>query len=377
MITPALGPAEHLDEMIAAKLKPVAEAQQFIIKDTKQFVNIIDELNATMKDAQQTFENVHSINMDVENMYPSISHKFGLANLERALIEFKMEEGERNMILAGCKLLLKNCYSRFNGELYHVTDGGSMGPCFMPSYADIAMVKFDNFIVAQCKKIGIDLLHYGRFRDDINMKIRGEVEDIKAKLDVLRRRLHGQSRIRFTFESKIGARVNDFLDVKEIIRNDRIAVDVYTKPTNTHTYLERSSVHPHQTWKSVINTIGHRLRMISDDKFLEKNLAAATLHLVNRGYNLKVIDAIFAKFKRMSKKDILGGKVKKNDYACTWSKAHRHNIKRNAAIPSNNSKDDADEDDIQRIWMVYKYHPSVKHLLSAVHDNYALLKGNE
>ena len=97
------------------------------------------ELNAAIDD----FSDVHSINLDVENMYPSISHEFGLRNVMKELLEMGMEPDEVDMVIAGCKLMLKNCYAKFDGDIYHVDDGGSMGPRFMPGYTDIAMVRFD------------------------------------------------------------------------------------------------------------------------------------------------------------------------------------------------------------------------------------------
>ena len=54
--------------------------------------------------------------------------------------------------------------------------------------------------------------------------------------------------------------------MQEHIKLDGIRRDVHAEPTATHVCLERSSMHPQQTWRSIITSIAHKTRMIGDDE---------------------------------------------------------------------------------------------------------------
>ena len=258
-----------------------------------------------------------------------------------------------------------------------------MGPKYMPAYTDLAMVPYDEIVVEHSKEIGLQLVKYSRFRDDMNLKVRGEVQDVETKLGKLIKKMHSKSsRIKFELEGKAGARTNNFLDIREVIRDDHIAVDVYSKPTNTHSYLLYNSVHPQRTWKAILTGVAHRLRMICDDEFLPTQMRRTSMYFLNRGYPIKLIDKVFLPYLRRSKDDILDGKhkLKNSSYFNRWTKEHwlRRCRDRDGEKGSDYDERDrnTDKETAKRIWLTHKYHPSAENLLNVVRRHYGILAGN-
>ena len=65
-----------------------------------------------------------------------------------------------------------------------------------------------------------------------------------------------------------------FLDVQVINSNGKISTDLYTKPTDTHQYLNWTSCHPRHTKTSIPYSLALRLRRIcsTNDFFWEKSM---------------------------------------------------------------------------------------------------------
>ena len=61
----------------------------------------------------------------------------------------------------------------------------------------------------------------------------------------------------------------NFLDVQVIKEGDRLITDLFTKPTDTHQLLHRTSCHPGHTKKGVPYSQALRIRRIcSEDRLL-------------------------------------------------------------------------------------------------------------
>ena len=76
-----------------------------------------------------------------------------------------------------------------------------------------------------------------------------------------------------------------FLDVQVILKEGKITTDLYTKPTDTHQYLNWNSCHPRHTKTAIPYSLSLRLRRIcSSDELFETR--AGELHniLLERGY---------------------------------------------------------------------------------------------
>eukprot|EP01083_Nonionella_stella_P297454 1010095_1 len=266
----------------------------------------------------------------------------------------------------GIKLLFKNNYSEFNGDIYKIKDGGGMGPRFMPNYCDIAMTKYDKMVwdINDKHDIGIIENGYGRYRDDCNLKIiANDLEDAQRKAELLVHRLNSSpGKIQFKIES-VG-RDSSFLDIHEIITNHKIKCNLFVKPTNTHSYLHRHSLHPNRTYKSVITGIAHRIRTIVDDEFLKQALFKECVYLMARGYDVNTINNIFNKYMHLSKDEVL-------DNTSKYRQKQRNNT--NANDDSDNPQDKAPNTE-DKLWIVVKYHPQMPDIKRIIKRHYHFLQ---
>ncbi len=78
----------------------------------------------------------------------------------------------------------------------------------------------------------------------------------------------------------------NFLDVQVIRKDNQIVTDLYTKPTDTHQLLYRSSCHPNHTKKRIPYGQALCTRCIcSDDSCFERHLGNLEKFLLDRGYD--------------------------------------------------------------------------------------------
>ena len=314
------------------------------------------------------------------------SHCRSVLYYKYSLEENNYKINKINCIIDGIKILLKNNYSTFGDNIYVIYEGGGIGPKFMPFYTDLAMVKYDNLVIKYCKDLDIKLIKYLRYRDDMNLKIEGENEEqLKLKMNVLIKKLETVS-IRIKFKMEFGGKNNNFLDVKEKIIDNKIELDLYSKPTNTYSFLLKGSFHPNITWGSVPNGVGHRLRTICDDKYLLKNLLNHTVYLMNRGYEMNEISKKFIKYLNISKEEIL--KNNQNKYFMKFSKYINYkeknfkqrtiNKNNNILLLKNKENDKKINDDaINPIWITYIWDSRLPDIKKIIKKHYYLLGENE
>ena len=77
----------------------------------------------------------------------------------------------------------------------------------------------------------------------------------------------------------------NFLDVQVIREGDRLITDLFTKPTDTHQLLHRTSCQPGHTKKGIPYSQALRIRRIcSEDRFFKERVGEVKGCLLNRGY---------------------------------------------------------------------------------------------
>ena len=70
-----------------------------------------------------------------------------------------------------------------------------------------------------------------------------------------------------------------------IREGDRLITDLFTKPTDTHQLLHRTSCHPGHTKKGIPYSQALRIRRIcSEDRFFDDRVGELKVWLCNRGY---------------------------------------------------------------------------------------------
>ena len=138
----------------------------------------------------------------------------------------------------------------------------------------------------------------------------------------------------------------NFLDITLTIDSDRIATNIYHKPTDSHNYLRSSSSHPPSCKNSLPYAQLHRLRRICSD---DADFAQESQHMLeffhNRGYPNHI----------------------------TFSAAERvKTLSRDSALQPS-----AANDDLDRIFLVMTFHPVNTAVRNIIIKNYRILREHE
>ena len=112
------------------------------------------------------------------------------------------------------------------------------------------------------------------------------------------------------FKMEIGGNSICFLDLKISIQNNRLETTVYSKPTDSHFYLEASSCHKKSSKNGIIKGAALRLRRIcstmEDFKIKSPEYMA---YLVARGHSAKLVKSEFDKVSSISRNEARKKKV--------------------------------------------------------------------
>ena len=96
----------------------------------------------------------------------------------------------------------------------------------------------------------------------------------------------------------------EFLDLKLKMVNGKISVDVFSKPTNSFTYVLPSTCYPNRNIRNVPKGIALRLRRIcdSDEKYDERS-EEYQKYLIARDYQPGSLERQFEEVKKLSRSE--------------------------------------------------------------------------
>ena len=158
--------------------------------------------------------------------------------------------------------ILNRCL-KLSGE---PTYGTAQGPHMSCSYADLVLEFYDS------KALAFDLspTTWKRFQDDVLVVWTHGPASVSLFLEYLSK-IDKTGKIQFTMQAA-GDDGLEFLDLKLKMVNGKISVDVFSKPTNSFTYVLPSTCYPNRNIKNVPKAIALRLRRIcdSDEKYDER-----------------------------------------------------------------------------------------------------------
>ena len=142
--------------------------------------------------------------------------------------------------------------------------------------------------------------------DNIDMK---RIHDRKAQEAFLERANSYHSTIRFAVEVSNDKHI--FLDTTSHLTDDRVAVDLYTKPTDSRQYLLPTRCYPPHCSKNIPYSLALCIRRIfSDDEVFEKGVKYLSEQLNKRGYQKQVIDQAIGKVRHLDRQSLSSYKPK-------------------------------------------------------------------
>ena len=308
-----------LSEFLDSFLKYHAQRCKSYIKDTNQFLLKLQSLKKLPL-------NTILVTFDVSSLYTNIDQEEGAEACFKKL-EQRRRKDIPSILLKNLILLVLRCnVFRFGSSFYSQRKGTCMGTPMAPNYANLFMDEFEeNLINDFFRKTGKKPLIWWRYIDDI-FCIWTEGEDtLKDFMD------HAQSfsrnnklRSNIQFTSNQSTNEVDFLDVTVQLKNGIITTTVFSKPTDSHLYLDSRSNHPTHVVRNIPKSQFMRLRRIcSDTVDFSNQCSRYSKFFINRGYDKIKIHNTVRQVAKMSREDLLKAPRTKDDkdrvvFACNW-----------------------------------------------------------
>ena len=300
LITSGCGsPTENLAAWSDYYLKQIVVELPYVLKDSSEFLYQIQKFNLTQHDK---IDDIILVSWDVVAMFPSIDNVMGLDACHDLLEKRDVLFPSTTSILEATKITLENNISYFNNVAFVQNNGTAMGPHNACSYADIAMHPIDQ-IINNNENYTIAL--WCRFKDDIFCPwIMGleKLHEFHAWINSL------HPKIKFTMNfSEDPLEGIEYLDTRVYIKNSFIDTTLYTKPSDTHAYLNPNSCHPKHVSSNIPQGVAKRIKRIcSEESEYFKHKLSHTNHFVSRGYNRDFITTEFDKCDNLNRLDLIG-----------------------------------------------------------------------
>ena len=245
------------------------------------------------------------ITWDVIGLYPSIVILEGLrASIWMLRKHRKGKVNPSNQSVINLLRLVLQCNNfQFAGKHYKQLKGTAMGTKVAPTFANIFMGKFEEDFV-YTHPLYSKVLAWFRFIDDIFFIFTGTLVELEQFFDDLNHTRH--TTINFTMsysQEKI-----DFLDTTIKIENGCLTSTLYTKPTDSHSYLLYDSCHPKHIMTSIPYSQFLRIRRICTHwtDFMA-NAMALVNYLVARNYPIVLVLDSLCKVNKISRETALDG----------------------------------------------------------------------
>ena len=158
---------------------------------------------------------------------------------------------------------------------------------------------------------GIVPTDWKRYRDDtFNIEENTEDQILNSFTEYLNSNIL-ENKIKFTMETSSQELV--FLDRKVHLKNGYLVPEIYSKPTDSHEYLNPKSCHPLQVTLNIPYSVALRVRRnYSDrdpgDKMFINNMVKYKAYLLESGYASDQIDEHFIKVAKVKRKHALSNK---------------------------------------------------------------------
>ena len=225
-------------------------------------------------------------------IFSNIDNIKGVEAVKLALQNRPSQKPSTECKIEGLKICLYSNNSKF--DQYHLlqTNGTATGASNSCPYLDLDIHRLIKLIINEI--VLVDFFN-GRYRDDCFIIWNGS----KERLNSFHQFLNSLDKdLKFTME--IGKGSLSFLDLKISIGDYKLATIVYSKPTDSHLYLQSNSSHNPKTVDGIQKGVALRIRRIcsSEQDYLEK-LKKYIAYLVARGHSPKKVKRTFENVGKM------------------------------------------------------------------------------
>ena len=295
-------PTSKISEFVDHNLQPHVEKLKSHIKDTTHFINKIQ--------GRKVPPNSILVTMDVRSLYTNIPKDEGIQAVKKMMDVNNFNPTYEKSVLSDIlttflELILSQNSFVFNGSHYLQIKGCSMGTKCAPSFANLFMGEFEeNFIY---NRIQDKYDAFLRFIDDIFMVWTGTRAELNAFMEEINK-VHPS--IKFDFQTST-TQIN-FLDTTVFIENNQLFTKTYTKPTDKHAYLHKTSYHPYSLKSSIIySQVLRTKRICTKPDDYANSISKLFQSFRDRGYNDEELNTGFNKAANKNRDDLLKYKAKR------------------------------------------------------------------
>ena len=311
----------RISEFLDSFLKFQAQRCSSFVKDTKHFLQKIQEINKAKLPKQSIL-----VTMDVAALYTNIDHEEGAEACRIKLEQRKNKKISSESIKSLILLVLKCTAFKFGTKIYNQIKGTCMGTPMAPNYANLFMDQFENAAIEEyANNTGLRPKVWYRYIDDIFFIWTDGEESLHNFIDFIQNYSDNhQMKSSIKFESNISRTEVNFLDVKVRLNNGILETDLYTKPTDAFLYLNSSSNHPKHVKSNIPKGQFIRIRRIcSATEDFHKNCRTLSSFFEKRGYSSKDLQQSLKEVAKIPRDKLLEDKIKvRKDpqliFVCDW-----------------------------------------------------------
>ena len=293
-------PTANISKWVDDQFQPLVKKLPSHLKDDNDFLRKLVEINNTETLPPETL----LVSWDVKSLYTNIPHASGMGACEYYMRAHGFNENKISTILRFINLVLTCNNLTFQGNHFVQQTGTAMGTKMAPTYANLFMGHLEEQLLDQTM---LKPLIWFRFIDDIFfLWTFGRI-----KLNQFYEQCNNFDP-HIKFEQSVSSSDIPFLDVNVILQDGKIITDLYTKPTDTHQYLNWTSCHPRHTKTAIPYSLALRLRRIcSTEDFFKKRTDQLHNILLDRGYKEKLIKDSISKARQVSREQALRTDIEK------------------------------------------------------------------
>ena len=270
---------DNLAIFVEKHCAPMTQDIKTRIKDTQHLLYIIDDLNKRILPP-----NTKLVAFDIHNMYPSTNNKRGVEVIRNLFNSRTTLKPSADCVIEALEICLTCNNSKFTKQNLLQSNGtctvtGAPNSC---SCADLAVSPTGDTVLSASENIFSEILYFGLYRDDDLTLWTGSMERLCQFRDFL-------NSLDPNLEFKMTVGENDeltFLDLRIILKNNKLFTTVYSEPTSSQMYLDADSIHPKSTFTGIQKGVSLRLRRICsiDEEFNERSKEYKA-YLVAKGHN--------------------------------------------------------------------------------------------
>ncbi|KAL9966489.1 hypothetical protein ACROYT_G024571 [Oculina patagonica] len=284
----------NISEWVDDQLQPLVTKLPSYLKDDNDFLRKLIDLNSSHTLPPGTL----LVTWDVKFLYTNIPHEGGMKACNHFMTLDNFSDNKIQTILNFIKLVL-TCNNLVFQESHFVQQTGTaMGTRMAPTYANLYMGHLESKLLA---KSPLKPLVWFRYIDDIFfLWTHGEI-----KLNEFFQQCNSFDP-HIKFEQSFSLTDIPFLDVQVMIKDGKIETDLYTKPTDTHQYLNWTSCHPRHTKTAIPYSLALRLRRIcSTNNYFENRIKELHAILLERGYKNRLVKESITRARSKTREEAL------------------------------------------------------------------------